>query len=445
MARVVVVGAGYAGVMAANRLATVGRSAASVTVVNPRPEFVERVRLHEHAVGVTNAVRPLSGLLHRDVRLRVAAVEAIDERSVRLDDGGALDFDYLLYAVGSTAARGVAGAENAWSIADLDGAESLRTRLRHLAAGARVVVVGGGLTGIESAAEIAYRYPTLHVELVSRSVAAGLPDTSRAALERKLVQAGVLVRTGLRVTGVRPDGVDTAAGRLPSDCTVWAGSFDVPDLALRSGLPVTSDGRLRTDETLVCTGHRRIVGVGDAVAPPAHVGGHLRMSCQAAMPLGAHGADTVLALIRGERPAPVSIGMVGQGISLGRRDGFVQATHRDDTPRGFVLSGRAAAVVKERVCRFTVAAMRFPRAYRWLPGAVPTGSAPPRPQPDEQRSAFRRDKSSRPDPAGTTPTTWKRKEHQHEGRHRVRLRVAWQYEEDRRRHGPRPQGDCGRP
>ncbi|MFF0622360.1 NAD(P)/FAD-dependent oxidoreductase [Streptomyces sp. NPDC004296] len=406
LARVVVVGAGYAGVMAANRLAAVGRSKVRVTVVNPRPEFVERVRLHEHAAGESHAVRPLSGLLHRDVRLRTATVDVIEERSVRLDDGDAVAFDYLLYAVGSTSARGLAGSENVWSVADLDGADALRTRLRQLPPGARVVVIGGGLTGIESAAEIAYRYPSLEVSLVSRTVAARLPESSRASIEGRLANAGVVLRTGLRVTGVRPDGIETDAGPLPSDCTVWAGSFDVPDLALRSGLPVTSDGRLRTDDALVCVHHRRIVGAGDAVAPPGHVGAHLRMSCQAAMPMGAHGADTVLALIRGERPAPISIGMAGQAISLGRRDGFIQATHRDDTPRASALSGRVAALLKERVCRYTVTAMRFPRAYRWLPGPPSTPTPTPTPTPTSIPTSAPKPTNPTPnadfDPAGTT-------------------------------------------
>ncbi|MFI6172527.1 NAD(P)/FAD-dependent oxidoreductase [Nocardia sp. NPDC051052] len=374
MAHVVVVGAGYAGVMAANRLAAVGRSDVRVTVVNPRPEFVERIRLHEHAAGGSIAVQQRRGLLHRDVRVRVATVDEIAERSVRLEGGAALDFDYLLYAVGSTAAPGPPGCEYACGIADLAGAQALRGRLPELAAGARVVVIGGGLTGIETAAEIAYRYPSLAVELVSRSVAGWLPESSRASIEGKLAKAGVRLRTGLRVTGIRPDGVATDAGLLPSDCTVWAGSFGVPDLALRSGLPVAADGRLRTDDTLVCVDHERIVGIGDAVAPPRHVGEHLRMSCQAAIPMGAHGADTVLALIKGERPEPLSLGMAGQAISLGRRDGFIQATHRDDSAREFVLSGRVAAVVKERVCRFTLTSMRIPRAYRWLPG--PTSAVP---------------------------------------------------------------------
>lgn len=374
MAHVVVAGAGYAGVMAANRLAAVGQSDVRVTVVNPRPEFVERIRLHEHAAGVSNAVQQRRGLLHRDVRLRVATVDEIAERSVRLDDGAALDFDYLLYAVGSTAATGPPGSEYACSIADLAGAAALRGRLPRLSPGARVVVIGGGLSGIETAAEIAYKYPSSAVELVSRSIAGWLPESSRARIAGKLAKAGVRLRTGLRVTGIRPDGITTDAGPLPSDCTIWAGSFSVPDLARRSGLPVSADGRLRTDDTLVCVDHGRIVGVGDAVAPPRHVGEHLRMSCQAAIPMGAHGADTVLALIRGAAPEPLSLGMAGQAISLGRRDGFIQATHRDDSARGVVLSGRVAAVVKERACRSTLTSMRIPRAYRWLSG--PTSTVP---------------------------------------------------------------------
>ncbi len=107
---------------------------------------------------------------------------------------------------------------------------------------------------------------------MSQAVAARLPESSRVRIERQLANAGVRLRTGPRVSGVRPDAVETDAGRLPSDCTVWAGSFDVPDLAQRSGLPVASDGRLRVDDSLVCEEHRWIVGVGDAVARPGRSG-----------------------------------------------------------------------------------------------------------------------------------------------------------------------------
>ncbi len=80
---VVVIGAGYAGVMATNRLlASLSDAEAErvrVTVVNPRPEFVERIRLHELAAGSRASVLiPLTDILHRDVRLQVGTARRID-------------------------------------------------------------------------------------------------------------------------------------------------------------------------------------------------------------------------------------------------------------------------------------------------------------------------------------------------------------------------------
>ncbi|KAA2257558.1 pyridine nucleotide-disulfide oxidoreductase [Solihabitans fulvus] len=368
-ARIVVVGAGYAGVMAANRIAARSRDV-EVTVVNPRPEFVERIRLHQYVAGTARAVVPLAGVLRREVRLRVATVDVIAERSIRLADGEVLEFDHLVYAVGSRSGRRMGGGANA--VGDLGAAHQLRERVLALPQGARVVVVGGGLTGVETSAELAERFPALRVELVSPMVAPSLPSHTRARVERTLTRLGVAIRAAT-ATSVHADRVDTDGGVLSSDCTIWAGPFEVPDLALRSGLPVDEQGRLRTDETLACVGHPRIVGVGDAVAPPTSVAGHLRMSCQAAIPLGAHGADTVLALIRGEEPTPLSIGLVGQAVGLGRRAAIIQAARADDSPRGAVLSGRPAALVKELVCRSTVLSIKsMPAAYRWSSGPTPT-------------------------------------------------------------------------
>jgi NADH dehydrogenase FAD-containing subunit len=76
---VVVIGAGYAGVMAANRLlgslTDVERRRVRVTVVNPRPDFVERIRLHELAAGTREVVSvPLIEVLHEDATLIVGTV-----------------------------------------------------------------------------------------------------------------------------------------------------------------------------------------------------------------------------------------------------------------------------------------------------------------------------------------------------------------------------------
>jgi NADH dehydrogenase len=130
----------------------------------------------------------------------------------------------------------------------------------------------------------------------------------------------------------------------------------VPALAARSGLSTDAVGRLRTDETLTSVDDEHIVAAGDSAAPSDRP---FRMSCQAAGPLGAHAATTVLARIAGREPAPLALAFVGQCLSLGRRAGLVQFSRRDDTATGVHLGGRTAARLKESVCRSTVWQLGF--------------------------------------------------------------------------------------
>lgn len=99
--RVVVIGGGYAGTVAANRMSR----KAAVTVINPRPHFVQRTRLHQFAVGNHHASGDYRKLLAKGVDLLVDTVTRIEPgtRTVHLASGGTVDYDYLVYAVGSTA------------------------------------------------------------------------------------------------------------------------------------------------------------------------------------------------------------------------------------------------------------------------------------------------------------------------------------------------------
>ncbi|MFD1815080.1 NAD(P)/FAD-dependent oxidoreductase [Rhodococcus gannanensis] len=369
--RIVVVGAGYAGVTAANRIRARAGSDVTVTMVNPIPEFVERIRLHQHAAGADPATRPLSEMLHRDVEVVVGSAATIGDGEVVLADGADVGFDHLVYAVGSGPGGDVPGIENAHSVSSLDGSIGLRNALDAARPDAVVTVIGGGLTGIETAAEIAERRPGMAVRLLSSGVVApGLSDGGRDAVLRSLDRLGVEVREHTPVTRIAPGEVTVAGGSTAAtDVVVWAGRFVVPDLARRSGLPVDEQGRLRTDETLTAVGRPDVIGVGDAVAPPDRVAHHLRMSCQAAIPLGVHGADTVLARLKGREPKPLSIGMTLQCVSLGRGDGVVQVVHRDDSPRRLVLRGRRGSWVKEQICRGTVGLIaKYAGSYRGMPG-----------------------------------------------------------------------------
>jgi NADH dehydrogenase len=94
------------------------------------------------------------------------------------------------------------------------------------------------------------------------------------------------------------------------------------------------------------------------------------MSCQAAGPLGAQAASTVLARIAGTEPAEIRQGFIAQCLSIGRGQGVIQLVHNDDSPRWFFVPGRTAALIKERVCQGTLDHLRHeahePGTYGWF-------------------------------------------------------------------------------
>ncbi|MGW3867242.1 NAD(P)/FAD-dependent oxidoreductase, partial [Streptomyces sp. NPDC005047] len=252
--RVVVVGGGYGGVSAANRLAR--RDGVAVTLINRRADFVERIRLHQLLTGSDDAVASYDEVLGGDVRLVVDEVTSIDvqEHRVLLAGGDPVPYDYLVYAVGSGASDpGVPGAsEFAHSVSDLEAARRLRSVLAAAPAQAPVTVVGSGPTGLETAAELAEEGH--RVTLVCGGVfGPSLHARGRRPTARRLAALGVTVLEGrgTRVTEVTADAVRLEDGRdVPSTVTIWTAGFRIPDLAARSGLRTDPEGRLLTDATL---------------------------------------------------------------------------------------------------------------------------------------------------------------------------------------------------
>jgi NADH dehydrogenase len=369
---IVVIGGGYAGTLAANHLRL--RADVDITLVNPRPVFVERIRLHQLAAGSGSAAVDYGTLLGEGIKLVVDSAERINsaERQVELGSGAVLDYDYLIYAVGSTGAvpAAVPGAvEFAYPIAEFEYAERLRAALEELHPDAPVTVVGAGLTGIETASELAEQ--GRRVTLVCGGLLGpSLSGPGRRSVAKWLRRLGVTVLETDVVREVRPDAVVFADGAIrPSALTVWTAGFGVPQLAARSGLSTDKLGRLLTDETLTSVDDPRIVAAGDAAAPSDQP---LRMSCQAAVPLGAQAANTVLSRIAGTSPAVINQAFTGQCISIGRSYATVQLARPDDTPVNLYIGGRFAATIKELVCKGTVWGIRREAAkpgwYRWIKG-----------------------------------------------------------------------------
>ncbi|WP_406346168.1 NAD(P)/FAD-dependent oxidoreductase [Streptomyces sp. NBC_00648] len=362
--RIVVVGAGYAGLRAAERLARkLRRSDVTVTLVNASDRFVERVRLHQLAAGQRLVTRSLrQRLAGTSVQLVVARVTAIDAtaRTVRLDVAPrVIGYDTLVYAAGSRARfDAVPGAaEHAYTVTDLEQATRLRHKVAEVASGGTVAVVGAGLTGLETASELAATYPELGVRLFTGGddVGSGLVPRAQSHVRRALDRLGVSIHPGTVVGAVRKDGLDILDGTsFAADAVVWTTGFRAPELARTAGFATDENGRMLVDATLRSVSHPEVYAVGDAAAGISVGGAPSRMSCQAALPMGRGVADVVAARWAGREPEPVRIGYAFTNISLGRRDGIVQFTHADDRPRRLILTGRAAAAFKETVVRSTV-------------------------------------------------------------------------------------------
>ncbi len=356
--KVVVIGGGYAGTTAANHLRM--RGDLDITLVNPRPKFVERIRLHQLVAGNYDPALDYGTLLGEGIRLVVDNAVRIDTaaRNVELASGGTLDYDYVIYAVGSTGAtpQAVPGvSEFAYPIAEFEQAQKLRRAIDELHPDAPVTVVGAGLTGIETAAELAEQGRAVTL-VCGGLLAPSLSEAGRRSIAKWLAKHRVVVLEDDVVTEVRPHAVVFGDGAVrPSALTIWTAGFGVPDLAAASGLHTDAMGRLLTDETLTSVDDVRVVAAGDAAAPS---GQPLRMSCQAAGPLGAQAANTVLSRIAGDEPAVLDQAFVAQCVSLGRHAATFQLTHKDDSPARFYIPGKLGAVVKEFICKGTVSGLR---------------------------------------------------------------------------------------
>ncbi|MFG3013710.1 NAD(P)/FAD-dependent oxidoreductase [Streptomyces cinerochromogenes] len=354
--QVLVLGAGYAGMAAAVQLAARAKrhESVQVTVVNAHERFTERMRLHMTATARRPAELSVPELLQgtgvRFLRGWVTAVDA-EAKTVRIDDDRVLHYDTLVYGLGSVAdTSAVPGAEeHAYTLSSVQDAELLADRLARLDTGT-VVVAGSGLTGIESAAEIAERYPRLRVELLGRQEpGTAMNRRARAYLRAALDRLGVRVRTGVEIVKVLPDAVELAGGEtIAADAVLWTSGTRVAPLAAAAGLAVDEHGRILTDAALRSVSHPDVYAVGDAAAVRQSYG-VMHGTCQGGMPTGVHAALSIDRMLRGRQPKPFRFGYYHTPVSLGRGDAVVQFTRPDGSPRRICLTAGMAVRYKETV------------------------------------------------------------------------------------------------
>ncbi|MEU4575448.1 MULTISPECIES: NAD(P)/FAD-dependent oxidoreductase [Nonomuraea] len=364
-ARVVVVGAGFAGLAATKRLA---RAGALVTLVDRNPYSTFQPLLYQVAtagMGLSDVSYPIRTFAAKwpNVRTRRATLTRVlaDERRVEFEDGTGLDYDYLVLATGVTTNwLGIEGAEaNALPIYSLHDAAALRDRLgqylEDTALGRRksthVVVVGAGATGVEMAgtlAELRRRtLPLTHPEIgpdrtsvtlverfeyVLAPYKPRLRDATAAALRRR----GVKLRLGSTVAAVEEDAVLLSDGtRLPSDLTVWALGVTAPEQVGSWGLEQGKGGRITLTDALNVPGHPEIFVAGDLSGQPEPQ----PQLAQPAIQMGDHAGRQIAAAIQGRPPQRFSYRDPGIMATVGKGEAVLQL------PNGLTVRGFPAWLV----------------------------------------------------------------------------------------------------
>lgn len=381
--RVVILGGGYAGLTLAQRLSRRGQALA-ITLIDVESEFQQRIRLHQVAAGHTvRAFRYADFLGPQGIAFLQARVTALNPAActlaVQLPIGASatLGYDYLIYALGSNMDLDrVAGArEHAQALQSPAAAQRVHAALSHMDR-ARVLVVGGGLTGIETAAELVESVPGLKVTLAldrpfcAAAAPGGYDQKAVDYLNRAFELRKVKLRSGARVTALRDGVAELSDGQeMGFDVCIWTTGFAPPGLAQASGILVNAQGQIMTDASLRSLSHPNIIAIGDAAQAHSIGAGALRMGSATALAMAPAGARTVLSLLAGREPPAFRFVYLFRNISLGRHDGLVQFVDRDDVPRPLVWTGALAAAWKEYICNSTLATVGLTRQQ--APTAMP--------------------------------------------------------------------------
>jgi NADH dehydrogenase len=335
--RVVIVGAGFAGLHAAKAL---GRLPVDITVIDRRNHHTFQPLLYQVALAVlspANIAQPIRTILRRQSNTQVLMDEVVgldvEHRQVSLASGARLPYDYLVLATGAT--HSYFGHDN-WApfapgLKTIEDATEIRRRVLLAFELAErqaqehgwhpplnFVVIGGGPTGVELAgaisdiAKLYMRHDFRHIEPSKARVLlldggprvlAAYPEDLSAKAEAVLKTLGVEVHTKSQVTSVGPGWVEANNQRIDSAVTLWAAGVQASALGKLLGAPMDKRGCVIVDDRLNPPGLPDVFVLGD-LAHFEQDGHQVPGVAQPAMQMGAHVAKIIAAdLARRRRPA----------------------------------------------------------------------------------------------------------------------------------------------
>jgi NADH:ubiquinone reductase (H+-translocating) len=396
MARILVLGAGFAGLWAAigaaRKREEIG-AAADILVVDRNPYHNIRVRNYE--VDLSDAAIPLAELLDpigvKHMVAEVIDVNVASQTVVVTSKRGteALTYDRLVMTLGSELVRPtIPGlAQHGFDVDTYGAAVRLDNHLAALGKAdpspgrSTVVVVGAGFTGIEVAAEMPARLARVGIDssriiLVDPSpiLGATMGNDARPVIGEALKSLGVETRLGVRVAALDASSVALSSGEIiPSRTVVWCAGMAASPLAASIDGECDSHGRLVVDKFMRAEGLTHVFAAGDVAACLVDGTHSTVMSCQFARPMGRFAGHNVVADLFGQPMLPMDVNYYVTVLDLGAW-GALYTTGWD---RRLHSSGAAAKVTKQTINHQRIYPPRTGSAADLLAAAVPTVQAAP--------------------------------------------------------------------
>jgi NADH dehydrogenase len=389
--RILVLGGGFAGLwsaLAAARAREMQGADIEVTLLNDTPWHSIRVRNYEADLSDTRVALD-KVLAPVGVRRLQGAVTSIDvaKRTVTFEAAGTsqqIGYERLIFALGSRLARPrIPGlAEHGFDVDTYEAAMRLNDHIAHLpSGGSTVLVVGGGLTGIEAAAEMPAKLRAAgivapHVILADHAprIGSDMGEQAVPVIEEALQALGVERRGGVSVAAVDTGGATLQGGeRIEAETVVWCAGMRAHPLT--AAFPVERDrlDRLPVDATLKIRGFDAEFAAGDAAAFPIDGIHGCVMSCQHARPMGRFAGHNAVCDLLGRPMLPLSIAWYTTILDLGSWG----ALYTEGWERKLVSRGARAKRTKELINRERIYPPRSGDRQAILDAAAPTVQTPP--------------------------------------------------------------------
>ena len=337
--RICILGGGFGGLYTAlrlNQLPWDSHQAPEITLVDRSDRFLFLPLLYELITDElqTWEIAPSfeTLLAGTSIRFQQATVTGIDcaARAVKFSDNSTLAYDQLAIAIGGkTALDFVPGAqEHAIPFYRLSDAETIKQRLRLLEnAGAdkiRVVVVGGGYSGIELACKMADRLGKIgRVRIVELSdeILGNSTEFNRKAAEKALEERKIWIDYNTEVTDIHADSIalkfKQETDTIPVDIVLWTVGNQVSELIPTLSLKCNTRGLLVTEPTLQIPDYPEIFALGDAAASQDASGNALPATAQVALQQADYCAWNLWASSVGRPLLPFRYQPLGEMLALG--------------------------------------------------------------------------------------------------------------------------------